>query len=68
MGDLIEVKDTFSINIQRRMKDGKGENHELCIIYPECMDHVNVIIWFKDEIDAYAELRDIVTGIVEREL
>lgn len=67
MGDLIEVKETFQINLQRRVSsNGKTENHELCIIFPDCMNHDNVIVWFKDEIDAYIELKDIITSIVER--
>jgi hypothetical protein len=69
MGDLIEVKETFQINLQRRVwANGKGENHELCIIFPECMNHDNVTIWFKDEIDAYTELKDIVIKVAERDL
>jgi hypothetical protein len=68
MGDLIEVKDTFIIQLQRRMSDKKSDVFELCMIYPECMDHDNVVFWFKDEINAYTELRDIVKSIVEREL
>lgn len=67
MGDLIEVKEIFQINLQRRISEnGKAENHELCIIFPDCMDHDNVIVWFRDECDAYTELKDIVTNIVER--
>ena len=67
MGDLIEVKETFQINLQRRVSEnGKSENHELCVIFPDCMNHDNVIVWFRDEIDAYIELIDIVKSVVER--
>ena len=64
MGDLIEVKETFQINLQRRVwANGKGENHELCIIFPDCMNYDNVTIWFKDEIDAYVKFREIAKSV-----
>jgi hypothetical protein len=69
MGDLIEVKETFQINLQRRVSGNrKTENYELCIIFPDCMNHDNVIVWFKDEANAYIEIRDIVKSVMERDV
>jgi hypothetical protein len=65
MGDLIEVKDQFTIQLQRRIRDGKPDQNELCIIYPDCLDHDNTIVWYKDEKDAYADLENIVNAALE---
>ncbi len=65
MGDLIEVKDQFTIHLQRRMRDGKPDQIELCIIYPDCLDHDNTIVWYKDEKDAYTDLENIINATLE---
>lgn len=65
MGDLIEVKEQFTIQLQCRKRDGKPDKIELCIIYPDCMDHDNTIVWYRDEKDAYSDLEDIVNKSLE---
>ena len=65
MGDLIEVKDRFIVQLQRRMSDGKSDAFELCIIYPEYMDHDNVTVWYKYEPDALDDLVSIIQSAGE---
>jgi hypothetical protein len=65
MGDLIEVKEEFTIQLQRRMRDGKADSFELCFMYPECMDHDNTIVQYKDEKNAYLDLEEIINAVNE---
>ena len=64
MGDLIEVMDTVSVNIQRRMFDGdKPDQFELCIIYPEVLQKDNVIKKYLYQTNAYSDLGEVVRKI-----
>lgn len=63
MGDLIEVMDTVSVNIQRRMSDGKPDQFELCIIYPEVLQKDNRIKKCKYPTIAYSDLGEIIRKI-----
>jgi len=63
MGDLIEVKDTFTIQLQRRMSDGKPDAFELCFMYPEYMDHDNVTVWYKYERDALDAFENVIKSV-----
>lgn len=63
MGDLIEVMDTVSVNIQRRMSDGKPDQFELCIIYPEIMQKDNRTKKYMYQTIAYSDLGEVVRKI-----
>ena len=64
MGDLIEVMDTVSVNIQRRMSDGdKPDQFELCIIYPEILQKDNRIKKYRYQTNAYSDLGEVVRKI-----
>lgn len=48
VGDVILVQD--SITVERRVRDdGKKKHYELCIIYPDYMNHDNDIVEYKTE-------------------
>lgn len=63
MGDLIEVMDTVSVNVQRRMSDGKPDQFELCIIYPEVLDRDNRIKKYRYQSIALSDLGEIIRKI-----
>jgi hypothetical protein len=63
MGDLIEVMDTVSVNVQRRMSDGKPDQFELCIIYPEVLDRDNRIKKYQYQSIALSDLGEIIRKI-----
>lgn len=63
MGDLIEVMDTVSVNVQRRMSDGKPDQFEVCIIYPEVMQKDNRIKKYQYQTIAYSDLGEIIRKI-----
>lgn len=63
MGDLIEVMDTVSVNVQRRMSDGKPDQFELCIIYPEILQKDNRIKKYQYQTIAYSDLGEVVRKI-----
>ena len=65
MGDLIEIIDTFTIQLQKRVSDRKPDAFELCIIYPEYMDQDNVTVWYKHEPDALDVLWSIIQSAQE---
>ena len=44
MGDFIQVLDEFTVQRRERASDGKKNHLELCIIFPEYMDHENLIV------------------------
>ncbi len=47
MGDLILLED--SITVEKRVRDdGKKKHYELCIIYPDYMNHDNDIVEYKN--------------------
>jgi hypothetical protein len=54
MGDVIQVLDTFTVERRIRISGGKPEHTELCIIFPEYMDHENLIISYTPENDESA--------------
>lgn len=62
MGDIIEVKDEFTIQLQRRIRHGKPDQIELCIIYPECAERNNTIVDYKSEECAYSDLENIINA------
>lgn len=71
MGDLIEVKDTFIVQLQKRISNGQPDAFELCIIFPEYMDHDNETVWYRYERDALDDLGDIIRSageIISRDL
>jgi hypothetical protein len=63
MGDVIEVTDTVSVNVQRRISDGKPDQFELCLIYPEVMDKDNRIKKYRYQNIALSDLGEIVRKI-----
>ena len=63
MGDVIEVMDTVSVNIQRRMSDGNPDRIELCLIYPEVLEKDNRIKKCQYQTVAYSDLGEIVRKI-----
>ena len=63
VGDLIEVMDTVSVNIQRRMSDGKPDQFELCIIYPEVLQKDNRVKKYQYQTIAYSDLGEVVRKI-----
>lgn len=65
MGALIEVKETFTIQFQRRMREGKPDQFELCIIYPDCLEHDNTIVAYKYEKDAYQDFENAINDVLE---
>lgn len=48
MGDVIQLLDSITIEMHLR-DDGKRKHHEICIIYPEYMNHDNDVIEYKNE-------------------
>ena len=63
MGDVIEVIDTVSVVLQKRMSDGKPDQFELCIIYPELMDKDNRIKKFRHQTIALSDMGEIIRKI-----
>jgi len=63
MGDLIEVMDTVSVNVQRRISDGKPDQFELCIIYPEVLDRDNRIKKYQYQSIALSDLGEVIRKI-----
>lgn len=63
MGDLIEVMDTVSVNIQRRISDDKPDQFELCIIYPELLERDNRIKKYKFQTVALSDMGEIIRRI-----
>jgi len=65
MGDLIEIIDTFTIQVQRRMSENMPDRFELYFIYPDCVDHDNITVWYSDESEAYGDLEKIIQSAQE---
>lgn len=63
MGDVIEVIDTVSVVLQRRMSDDKSDQFELEIIYPELLDKENRIKKFRHQTNALSDMGEIIRRI-----
>lgn len=63
MGDVIEVIDTVSVVLQKRMSDDKPDQFELEIIYPELLDKDNRIKIFRYQTNALSDMGEIIRKI-----
>lgn len=72
MGDIIEVLDEFTVQRRIRTREGKPKHMELCIIFPDYMDHDNLIVSYTPENDEtanedYVDMLEAVIDVTEYE-